>query len=86
MLTRLNVVTISQYIQILNHYAVHLKLIQFYVNYTSIKKAKRGGESFLRTKNKKISYCYRNLGFYSFHILHKEHRRNSSRDSEGNLN
>ena len=35
-LSRLTVVLISQYVQILNHFAVYLKLIMFYVNYTSI--------------------------------------------------
>ena len=39
MLTRLTVVIISQYRQILNCYVVHLKLI--YVNYISIKNKRR---------------------------------------------
>ena len=37
MLTRLIVVIIWRYIQVLNHYVVHLKLIILYVNYTSVK-------------------------------------------------
>lgn len=32
MVTRLTVVIISQCIQILNHYAVHLKLVQYYMS------------------------------------------------------
>ena len=37
MLTRLTVVTISQYIHMLNHYVAYLKLM-LYVNYISIKR------------------------------------------------
>lgn len=35
---RLLMVIINKYIQIPNHYAVYLKLVTLYVNYTSIKK------------------------------------------------
>lgn len=36
MLTELIMAIISQYIQISNHYVIHLGLIQCYVNYISI--------------------------------------------------
>ena len=38
MLIGLTVVTLLQYIQILTHYTAHLKWIECYVSYTSIKK------------------------------------------------
>ena len=39
---KLNVVIILQYIQISNHYAVHLKLIKRYINNTSTLKKAEG--------------------------------------------
>ena len=36
-LTNLIVIIVLQYIHISNHYTVHLKLTQYYVNYISVK-------------------------------------------------
>ena len=44
MLTRLTVVIISKYIQILNHYVVHLKLIKCYTSMISQKEREGGRE------------------------------------------
>lgn len=33
-------------------------------------KKPQGNKTFLMTKNKKNSYCWRNPGFYSFQMLH----------------
>ena len=48
------VVIISQCIQILNHYVVHIKLIFIYVNYTSIKKIHKMDS--LRAMRKNITW------------------------------
>ena len=60
-------VIVSQYIQISNHYVLHMKPIMLYVNYTSILNGSPNGES--PPGKDKIHQCLLLLLFYMSFIL-----------------